>query len=343
MITIYLIAPSYRIPLEDLDITYQYLINLGSHAKYPPNIFQEDVLCSNSDEKRWLYLKEALFDEETDMIWVVAGGYGATRLMPYLLRCPKPSKQKLFIGFSDSTCLHLFFNQMWGWPTIHGPTARQIAKQMVGNETIEKTLSLLKSFYLSETSSNSLLSKLTSGMEFEGGSEKRTETYIKVHEDFSEPTYKLPAEVGSGKKASIKMPYPLLPMNTLAEQKKRIKGVIIGGNLCLIQTSLGTPWQLQGKDKWIFLEDVDERGYSIDRMLTHLFQAGLFQDIKGVIFGEFTSGLESDGTDKIKPVLKRFSKEAPFPVFFLPKTGHGSENIPIPLGIPLDFNGSKST
>ncbi|MBI1954692.1 MAG: LD-carboxypeptidase [Proteobacteria bacterium] len=291
MITIHLIAPSYRIPLEDLDITYQYLTNLGFHTKYPPNIFQEDVLCSNTDEKRWLYLKEALFDEETDMIWVVAGGYGATRLMPYLLRCPKPSKQKLFIGFSDSTCLHLFFNQMWGWPTIHGPTARQIAKQMVGNETIEKMLSLLHS---------------------------------------------LP-------EISLQISPAFFPLNTLAEQKKRIKGVVTGGNLCLIQTSIGTPWQLQGKDKWIFLEDVDERGYRIDRILTHLFQAGLFQDVKGVIFGGFTSGLESDGIDKIKPVLKRFSKEAPFPVFSLPKTGHGSENIPIPLGIPLDFNGSKST
>ncbi len=54
------------------------------------------------------------------------GGYGSMRLIPHLHKLKAPKKPKLFIGFSDITSLHLYFNQEWKWPTIHGRTISQV-------------------------------------------------------------------------------------------------------------------------------------------------------------------------------------------------------------------------
>lgn len=71
-------------------------------------------------------------------------------------------------------------------------------------------------------------------------------------------------------------------------QEGCVEGEIVGGNLSVIYSQLGSPTQLQSKDKIIFLEDVDEMLYHLDRMLMGLLRAGVFQGAKGIIFGGFT-------------------------------------------------------
>jgi len=67
-----------------------------------------------------------------------------------------------------------------------------------------------------------------------------------------------------------------------------VEGEIVGGNLSVIYSQLGSPTQLESKDKIIFLEDVDEMLYHLDRMLMGLLRAGVFQGAKGIVFGGFT-------------------------------------------------------
>ncbi|MFM7619445.1 MAG: LD-carboxypeptidase [Bacteroidota bacterium] len=67
-----------------------------------------------------------------------------------------------------------------------------------------------------------------------------------------------------------------------------VEGEIVGGNLSVIYSQLGSSTQLQSKDKIIFLEDVDEMLYHLDRMLMGLLRAGVFQGAKGIVFGGFT-------------------------------------------------------
>lgn len=109
---------------------------------------------------------------------------------------------------------------------------------------------------------------------------------------------------------------------------------IIGGNLCLVLASLGTAWQVDAADSWLLLEEVDERGYRIDRMLTQLSQAGVFAKAKGVLLGDMNGGDEPDGGNKIEAVLQRFALDAAFPVFRLNGVGHRRTNLPIILGLP---------
>ncbi len=132
--------------------------------------------------------------------------------------------------------------------------------------------------------------------------------------------------LGKVKEVSIE----LQPLND--KPINNIQSRIIGGNLCLIQTSIGTFWQLDTRKKIVFLEEVNERGYKIDRMLEHLRQAGLFEDIHALLLGDFIKGEELSATSLVEPVLQRFAKSCAFPVLRCPGVGHGFRNHPLPLG-----------
>jgi len=66
-----------------------------------------------------------------------------------------------------------------------------------------------------------------------------------------------------------------------------VEGIITGGNLAIIATTLGTWYEIDVKDKILFLEDVEEPVGSIHRMLTHLKNCGKLNECKAIIFGNF--------------------------------------------------------
>jgi muramoyltetrapeptide carboxypeptidase len=138
-----MIAPSGSFPKEDVALTRSYFEAQGMKVTIPEDTLGEDLLCANQDSKRLLHLKNALTDPTVGAVMMLRGGYGLTRLIPNLLQLNKPKKEKLFIGFSDGTALHIVLNQKWGWPSVHGPGASQIAKLAVGPGTIGATLRMI--------------------------------------------------------------------------------------------------------------------------------------------------------------------------------------------------------
>lgn len=122
------------------------------------------------------------------------------------------------------------------------------------------------------------------------------------------------------------------PLNHAAKTDRLIQATLTGGNLCLVQTSIGTVWQLDGHHKIIFLEEIDERGYRVDRMLEHLQQAHLFNDAAAIVFGDFLGGNEANGNNLIQPVLNRFAQQCDIPVIQITGVGHGHTNFPLMLG-----------
>jgi muramoyltetrapeptide carboxypeptidase len=118
------------------------------------------------------------------------------------------------------------------------------------------------------------------------------------------------------------------PLNRNA-QKSLISGKLIGGNLTLIENSIGTHWQPQTAGKILFLEEIGEKGYRIDRALYHLFQAGLFSQVNAIILGEF---LASTDESVLAFSLKRFAHEMALqniPVYKTNQFGHGNQNMPL--------------
>lgn len=122
-------------------------------------------------------------------------------------------------------------------------------------------------------------------------------------------------------------------------------GELIGGNLSLICSSLGTKYEINTKNKILFLEEVDEVPYKVDRMLTHLKQSGKLKEANGIILGAFTNciapnnkkslSLQEVFNDIILPLKK--------PTISNLACGHCLPTLTLPLGekILLDANNKK--
>ncbi len=107
----------------------------------------------------------------------------------------------------------------------------------------------------------------------------------------------------------------------------------MGGNLAILLSSLKTPWEVQTKGKILFIEDVGERAYRVDRMLFQLRMAGKLDDLKGVVVGDFTDCREPNKKELWPEVIRRHFKDAGYPVIMGLKSGHGDVCLPLPLGV----------
>ncbi|MBS4200841.1 LD-carboxypeptidase [Bacillus sp. FJAT-49732] len=113
------------------------------------------------------------------------------------------------------------------------------------------------------------------------------------------------------------------------------KGMIIGGNLSVIVSTLGTPYEIETKGKILFLEDIGEEPYRIDRMLTQLVLAGKFSDAVGIVLGtwtECTSERYADGF-QVEDLFKKIIAPIGKPTIFNVKAGHCKPTLTLPLGL----------
>ena len=119
---IYAVAPSSGVPKQVID-----KLTSKKNVYIPDNSFQEGyIYLSNSDDNRFEFLKNALEQNNCNIIWCMRGGYGSARIVERLYNLKKPKKEKIFIGYSDITAIHLFLSQEWGWRTIHGSMLSEI-------------------------------------------------------------------------------------------------------------------------------------------------------------------------------------------------------------------------
>lgn len=122
-----------------------------------------------------------------------------------------------------------------------------------------------------------------------------------------------------------------------------ITSKITGGNMMLVQSSLGTKWHVDSKDKIIFLEEIDEKSYRVDRMLTHLKHAGIFEEAKAVIFGDFTGEEVKEQKENTLKVLNNFAESSDIPVYKISGIGHEKTNYPLPLNSKAIISGNTLT
>lgn len=132
--------------------------------------------------------------------------------------------------------------------------------------------------------------------------------------------------------------FSLFPLNDAANHNRLIHSYVTGGTLTLVQTSLGTPWQIDANDKILFLEEVNEASYRIDRMLQHLQQSGVLSTVKAILFGDFVSSEKSNSRKLTQSVLKRFAQTQQFPVLHCPGIGHGQSNRGLPLATKTELD-----
>ncbi len=127
-----------------------------------------------------------------------------------------------------------------------------------------------------------------------------------------------------------------------------ITAPLVGGNLASLVSLLGTPFDFSWDDKIVFLEDINEPAYRVDRMLTQLSLAGKFDKLAGLILGEF-SGLYPDNRTKQLGYLGTIWNRAlelcgkgDFPIWGNFPSGHCQHNLTLPLGALTQMQSGKA-
>lgn len=267
--TIDLISTGSTKDPESLQKVFRMIEGWGYVPRASKTIFGEHPLYANTDKVRLDNLVEALYAEDSDIVWCFGGGCGTTRLLPFLQALKPPSKPKMIIGLSDVTALLLFLSQKWGWQVVHAPVAIQLVTNRINAEAAEALTQLIQ------------------------------------------------GQIGHLRYDA------LIPLNESAREPAVIQGLLTGGNMSLIQYSIGSAWQIETDNRILFFEDINEEAYRIAERLEHLKQAGIFQKAKAVLFGDFLhTQKEKYHPDLVDFVLKDFAELIKIPCFFNLPVGH---------------------
>ena len=295
--TIGLVTPSHYATEEQLRASVNNLAKLGFRAKFTPNMLVRKGYLAGTDAQRADDINRMFADEAVAGILCVTGGYGTTRLLPYLdydliRQHPKP-----LIGFSDITGLLYGLYSRAGLVGFHGP---------VGDSDFNE----FTTHYF-----RSVLMEPTEALVYEPPEGLTPEALV--------PLYL------AGQEVTISSPV----RRTLAPGSA--EGELVGGNLSLVTALCGTAYDIDFRDKLVFLEDVGESPYHIDRMLTQLRLApDKLTVAAGVVLGLFTNCEAEDETTSLslEEVLHDRLADLEIPVLYGLTFGHVRRNATLPFG-----------
>ncbi len=307
--TIGIVAPASAPPdPKAIDRSMEAIERLGFKPKLAPNARRRWGFLAGSDRERAADVMKMFVDRKVNAILCVRGGYGTARLLPLLDYKTIRANAKIFIGYSDITSLHCAFLVKANLVSFHGPMLNSdFIKDALPDFTLQ---SFLRTLMEAKPSGS-----VKRGLSVEGRGKKSQ---------------------GESKGSEISV-----------LRSGRASGHLIGGNLSLISTTLATPWQPRFKNSILFLEDLDEVPYRFDRMLTHLLNAGLLQQVAGVAIGTNKDCIDpkAKGCKEYRQTMEDVFKErlAPLkvPVVLGLPFGHVPMNATLPVGVKATLDGMK--
>jgi muramoyltetrapeptide carboxypeptidase len=125
----------------------------------------------------------------------------------------------------------------------------------------------------------------------------------------------------------------------------KASGILVGGNLSLVISAIGTPYDIDTRNKILFLEDIGEDLEVIDKYIMHLKLAGKLRHLKGIVFGRMVDCVDDSGNKyTIESVLRDSLKDVKVPVACGFPSGHrgpGDINITLPLGVMVTLDAGR--
>jgi muramoyltetrapeptide carboxypeptidase len=293
-----IVAPaSATFQTVDIDIARESLEALGLKVKIGPNVLARHGYLAGGDEDRAADINAFFADDSIKAVVPIRGGWGSSRVLPYLDYDTIKRNPKVVVGYSDITALHLGIHAKTGLVTFHGPNGM--------GRWDSWSLDYFKRLLF--------------------GAEALTLTNL----------------------------VKLSDRNALTPTEHRVqtitggtaRGRLLGGNLTVLTAILGSPYVPSFEGAILFLEDVGEDLYRVDRMFTQLKLAGVLDRIRGFVFGTcaecgpgegFASlTLEEIFTDHIKPLG--------IPAWFGAMIGHQTPQWTVPVGIDAEIDAAKGT
>lgn len=298
--TLGLIAPASNVDdNETILAAVETLESLGFKVKQSQHLYSRLGYLAGSDQERAQDINGMFADPIVDGIVALGGGYGSSRILPYLNYDLIRHHPKVLMGYSDITALLNAIHAKTGLVTFHGPDA-----------TSTFTSYTLKDFRKVVCSEESNMF-IGAPPEFEGG-EGRVERKNRVK------------RIGSGK----------------------VRGRLIGGNLSLMSTLVGTPYAPDYNGKILILEDIGEATYRLDRLFTHLWLAGCLEKLAGIAFGKFINCNTTASWAKqqtVAEILVERCQALGIPALLGLMIGHVDDQTTVPLGCEAELDLDAAT
>ena len=255
----------------------------GYEVILDPDILEMRRFTRKQDERRAANFMGMWLDPRIKAVIGGTGGYGATRMIPYLEPEIFRRNPKIFVGYSDITALHLWLMRQAGLRVFHGPT-------------VDDLIPLVR-----DPSTASLLTAMTT----------------------PRPSTKFGRDVARGIRPG------------------KVTGRLTGGNLSLIQQSIGTSYEIDTNDAILFLEETYDPMSFADERLVHLRAAGLLKNVKGVVFGHLN--LDRSEEDEFEDFLLDLVNDLDVPIMMDFPAGHEVPNLTLPLGTEVELVVDETT
>jgi muramoyltetrapeptide carboxypeptidase len=275
--TIGVVAPSYAPRPGWLMRGVRALEHAGFNVVLDTEIEQMRRFQKREDERRAENFMGMWLDPRIKAVIGGTGGYGATRMIPYLEPAIFRSNPKPFVGYSDITALHLWLMRQAQLRVFHGPTVDDLIPS------------------LRDITMGSLLRALT----------------------IPQPAGQLGRDVAR------------------AVRPGRAVGRLTGGNLSLVQQSIGTPYEIDTRGAILFLEETYDPMSVADERLVHLRAAGLLRDIRGIVFGQLS--LDRSEEDEFEDFLLDLVADLGVPILMDFPSGHEIPNLTLPFGTEVEL------
>ncbi|MBP5977029.1 LD-carboxypeptidase [Brasilonema sp. CT11] len=294
-----IIAPASAVFVrEELNIVIDAVKGLGLVPRLAPHVLERYGYLAGKDKDRAADINQFFGDSSIAAILPVRGGWGCSRMLPYLDYQRIRKNPKIIVGFSDITALILGLNAQTNLVTFHGPNGLTSWKK---------------------TQTDYFRRVLFSGEAVTFQNQKDAEDSDRLMQvKYRKQT------ITSGK----------------------AKGRLIGGNLSVLSAIVGSPYLPDLSGAILFLEDTHENIYRIDRMITHLKIAGLFNKLAGFVFGQCSDCLpDADyGSLTLEDVLSDHIQPLRIPAWSGAMIGHGVEKmLTLPIGLEVEIDADAGT
>lgn len=282
---------------EQLDIVIDVVKALGLVPRLAPHVLERYGYLGGKDKDRAADINQFFTDSSVAAILPIRGGWGASRILPYLDYQRIRQNPKILVGFSDITALILALNAQTNLVTFHGPNGLSSWRTM-------QTDYFRRVLFSGET--------VTFQNQKDGDDSNR----------LMQVKYRVQT-ITSGK----------------------AKGRLIGGNLSVLSAIVGSPYLPDFKGAILFLEDLNENIYRIDRMMTQLKIAGIFDKLAGFIFGQCSNcSPDADyGSLTLEEVLWDHIKPLDIPAWNGAMIGHIENVLTLPIGLEVEIDADAGT
>ena len=317
-----IIATARKVTEEEIRPAIRKLEYWGLEVVLGENLFNEYNQFAGFDDERADDFQMMIDSSSIKAVICARGGYGTVRIIDKVNYENFIKNPKWIIGFSDSTVIHSHINTNFNIETLHAEMPINFPKD--GNDNTS-TESLRKCLF-------------GEPIEYVFNRHKHQDTSIKTEEElrhkFHDTSIKTEELNSKNKDEKVNL------YDFCCSRKGNAKGVLTGGNLSILYSLAGSISDIETDGKILFIEDIDEYLYHIDRMMLNLIRSGKLGNLAGLIVGGMT-----DMRDNQIPFGKNATRiiydavhEYNYPVCFGFPAGHLPENSALIMGRKAELN-----